>query len=192
MPTAAKSGRRPDSRSELAPVEDGGNPISSGVAGTVGAVPVPDFVLQLRRHVGHDPLWLPGVTAVVLRGQEVLLGRRTDNGSWTPITGIVDPGEQPAAAAEREVLEETRVVAVAERLARVHAEPELVHPNGDRALYLDHTFRCRYSSGEAGVGDDESTAVSWFPLDALPPLPEKFRVRIACAVDEEPAARFDR
>jgi ADP-ribose pyrophosphatase YjhB (NUDIX family) len=155
-------------------------------------VPVPDFVLQLRQHVGHAPLWLPGVTAVVLRGEEVLLGRRSDNGSWTPITGIVDPGEQPATAAEREVLEETQVVAVAERLAWVHAEPELTHPNGDRALYLDHTFRCRYLSGEPEVGDDESTAVGWFPLDALPVLSEKFRARIACAVTDDPAARFDR
>jgi ADP-ribose pyrophosphatase YjhB (NUDIX family) len=113
-------------------------------------------------------------------------------GSWTPITGIVDPGEQPASAAEREVLEETQVVAVAERLAWVHAEPELTHPNGDRALYLDHTFRCRYLSGEPEVGDDESTAVGWFPLDALPVLSEKFRARIACAVTDDPAARFDR
>jgi ADP-ribose pyrophosphatase YjhB (NUDIX family) len=162
------------------------------MAGTVGAVPVPDFVLQLRRHVGHAPLWLPGVTAVVLRGDEVLLGRRTDNNQWTPITGIVDPGEQPAAAAEREVLEEAAVVAVAERLSSVHAEPELVHPNGDRALYLDHTFRCRYVSGDARVGDEESTAVGWFPLSSLPLLGEKFRVRIACAVADDPAARFDR
>lgn len=155
-------------------------------------MPVPDFVLALRRHVGHAPLWLPGVTAVVLRGDEVLLCRRADNGEWTPVTGIVEPGEQPAAAVVREVREETEVVAVAERLAWVHAEPELVHSNGDRALYLDHTFRCGYVSGVARVGDDESSEVAWFGLDALPPMREKFRARIACAVDDTSAARFDR
>ncbi len=155
-------------------------------------MPVPDFVLELRRHVGQAPLWLPGVTAVVVRSGQVLLGRRADNGAWTPITGIVDPGEQPAAAAEREVLEETRVVAVTERLAWVHAEPELVHANGDRALYLDHTFRCRYVSGNAEVGDDESSEVGWFNLDSLPAMDEKFRARIACAVSGDPAARFHR
>ena len=40
-----------------------------------------------------------GVTAVIIRGGEVLLGRRSDNHALTPITGIVDPGEEPADAA---------------------------------------------------------------------------------------------
>lgn len=154
-------------------------------------MPVPEFVLELRRSIGHAPLWLPGVTAVVLRHDEVLLCRRADNGQWTPITGIIDPGEQPAAAAVREVREETEAVVVVERLSWVHAEPELVHPNGDRALYLDLTFRCRYVRGEARVGDDESTDVAWYGLDELPPMSEKFRARIACAVDAAPATRFD-
>ena len=79
----------------------------------------PDFVLALREKVGHDELWLPGVTAVVLRGSEVLLVRRADSGAWTPVTGIVDPGEEPAVAAAREVLEEADVVARVESLSWV-------------------------------------------------------------------------
>ncbi|MBA2773338.1 MAG: DNA mismatch repair protein MutT, partial [Nocardioidaceae bacterium] len=39
-------------------------------------MPIPDFIVRLRQKVGHDLLWLPGVTAVVLRGEEVLLVRR--------------------------------------------------------------------------------------------------------------------
>ena len=27
----------------------------------------PDFVLELRRHVGHAPLWMPGTTVVIAR-----------------------------------------------------------------------------------------------------------------------------
>ena len=78
---------------------------------------IPSFVVDLRASVGHHPLWLSGVTAVVLRESagvpEVLLVRRADSGAWTPVTGIIDPGEQPAVAAAREVLEEASVVAVA-------------------------------------------------------------------------------
>jgi len=81
----------------------------------------PDFILSLRERIGTELLWLSGVTAVVLRegaaGTEALLVRRSDNGAWTPVTGIIDPGEQPAVAAAREVLEEAGVVAVPERLA---------------------------------------------------------------------------
>ena len=48
---------------------------------------------------------MPGVTAVVLNPARtrLLVVRRADDGRWTPVTGIVDPGEEPARAAEREV-----------------------------------------------------------------------------------------
>ena len=55
-------------------------------------MPIPDFVLELRRKVGQAQLWLPGITAVVCRGDEVLLVRRSDNGQWAPITGSVAHG----------------------------------------------------------------------------------------------------
>jgi 8-oxo-dGTP pyrophosphatase MutT (NUDIX family) len=136
-------------------------------------VPIPEFVVELRRHVGHAPLWLVGVTGVVVRGDdpgEVLLVRRADNGAWTPVTGIVDPGEHPADAVVREVAEETGVRASVRNLAWVGVTEPVVYENGDRAQYVDHTFRCHYVSGDAHVADDESTDVGWFPLDDLPTL----------------------
>jgi 8-oxo-dGTP pyrophosphatase MutT (NUDIX family) len=68
-------------------------------------MPIPDFIVDLRRKIGTELLWLPGVTAVVRRDDEILLVQRADNLRWTPITGIVDPGEQPATAAVREAKE---------------------------------------------------------------------------------------
>jgi hypothetical protein len=44
------------------------------------------------------------------------------------------------------------------------------------------TFRCSYIAGEAGVGDDESTAVEWFPLERLPALGDRDRRRIEAAL----------
>lgn len=153
--------------------------------------PVPDFVVDIRSKIGSDhPLWLPAVTAVVRRGDEVLLVKRSDNGRWTPVTGIVDPGEEPAVAAAREVTEETGVRVRVDRLASAGAHPEIVHANGDRAAYLDLTFACTWLEGEAGVGDDESTDVRWWPLTALPPMPELMLERIAAAVSDDREARF--
>ena len=67
----------------------------------------PDFIVELRRSIGHAPLWLMGANALVLRGAlpdaEVLLVRRSDSGEWSPISGIVDPGEDPHVAAIRGV-----------------------------------------------------------------------------------------
>ncbi|MCE7078986.1 NUDIX domain-containing protein [Streptomyces sp. ST2-7A] len=150
----------------------------------------PEFILALREKIGNDPLWLPGVTAVVLDGDRVLMVKRADNGAWTPVTGIVDPGEQPADAAVREVLEEAGAVAVPERLASVGVTAPVVYGNGDRSQYLDLTFRCRWVSGEPYPADGENTEARWFPLDALPPMTEEMRGRIAAAVAEESAARF--
>jgi 8-oxo-dGTP diphosphatase len=71
-------------------------------------MPVPEFVARLREHIGHDLLWLSSATAVVLDDDgRVLLGRRSDTGTWALPGGIVDPAEQPADAAIREVFEET-------------------------------------------------------------------------------------
>lgn len=131
----------------------------------------PEFVLRLREKIGHDPLWLTGTTAVVLDDSDrVLLVKRADNGAWTPVTGCLDPGEQPATGAVREVLEETAVEAVAERLISVETLPPAVYVNGDQVQFMDLAFRCRATGGEARVNDEESTEVGWFALDALPPM----------------------
>ncbi|ROZ61980.1 NUDIX domain-containing protein [Kocuria soli] len=153
-------------------------------------MPTPDFILELRRKIGHDSLWLAGATAVVLRGDDVLLGRRADNGIWAPITGIVDPGEEPADTAVRECQEEAGVVCEVEGLAWVKAGDEKVFPNGDRCIFLDHTFRCRWVSGEPVVNDDESTEVGWFPLDGLPPMKDELLQRIRMAVEFDGRTRF--
>jgi 8-oxo-dGTP pyrophosphatase MutT (NUDIX family) len=153
-------------------------------------VPIPDFVRDLRRSVGHAELWLPGVTAVVVRDRELLLVRRSDNGEWSPVTGIVDPGEEPGVAARREVLEETGVAVSVDRLAWVQALPTLTHVNGDVATYLDHTFACSYVSGQPHVADDESTEVRWCPLDDLPALRASVRARVDCVLADDPVTRF--
>ena len=158
-------------------------------------MPTPDFVLDLRARIGHDLLWLPGVSAVVVRPgaggrEEVLLVRRADNGAWTPVTGIIDPGEEPAVAGAREVLEEAEVVAVAERLTWVHALPPMEYDNGDRSQYLDLTFRFRWVSGEPGPGDGENTDARWFGVDALPPMSPEMVARVASALAPEGPTRF--
>ncbi len=154
-------------------------------------MPIPDHVRELRRLVGQRELWMPGVTAVVRRGPDVLMVRRADNGEWTPVTGILDPGEEAAAGAAREVLEETCVVAHVDRLASTSVMRDVVHANGDRAAYLDLCFACTWVSGEAAVGDDESSDVRWFPRDALPPMTDHLRARVDAALSDEVAARFD-
>lgn len=152
---------------------------------------IPQFIVDLRAHIGHAPLWLIGVTAVVIRGEEVLLVERADNGIWAPVTGIVDPGEEPADAAVREVAEETGITAVPERLAWVHATAPVTHVNGDRAQYLDHVFVMRWVAGEPYPADDESTDARWYPCAALPDMPDRMQARINAALTESEETQFE-
>ena len=153
-------------------------------------MPIPEFVVELRKRVGRTELWMPAVTAVVRRSDEVLLVRRADNGRWAPITGILDPGEEPAVGAAREALEETGVTIGVDRLAAITAGHRVTHVNGDLAVYLDHTFACTYVAGEAVVGDDESVEVGWWPVDALPEMNPVLVERIEAALSGEVLTRF--
>ncbi|RKE63523.1 NUDIX domain-containing protein [Microbacterium sp. AG238] len=150
----------------------------------------PDFVLDLREKIGTAPLPLVGVTAVVFRDEKVLLGKRADNGSWQPVSGIVDPGEEPADAAVRECLEEAGVVVRAERLALVHQIPRIVYANGDQVDYLDLVFRCSWVSGDPHPADGELTEVGFYDLGQMTDVAPEHVRKIALAVAEDDPATF--
>ncbi len=150
-------------------------------------------MLSLRRRIGHDPLWMPGVTAMVLDPARTrLLGvRRADDGRWTPVTGIIDPGEEPARAAVREVAEEAGIACRPLRLVDVRTLPEVTYANGDRAQYLDLCFLCEAAEDATPFpADGENTEARWFLLEELPPMNDRFREQLALALADVPAARF--
>lgn len=147
----------------------------------------PEFIRTIRASAGHQLLYLPGVTAVVLDDeQRVLLGRRSDTGRWALPGGIADPGEQPAVVATREVEEETGVECVAERVLSVQALEPVTYDNGDQCQFMDITFLCWATTTDCRVNDDESLEVDWFALDALPRLGRIDLHRIKLATESAP------
>lgn len=152
----------------------------------------PQFVLDLRRHIGHAPLWMSGVTAVILdrAHTRVLLVRRADTGAWTHVTGIIDPGEQPAVAAAREVREEAGIDSRMVRLIDVRTLPEITYVNGDRAQYLDLCFLAEHLNGDPHPADGENTEARWFGLDELPALSERFAEQLEIALSGRLQAGF--
>ncbi|MFT4042929.1 MAG: NUDIX domain-containing protein [Gordonia sp. (in: high G+C Gram-positive bacteria)] len=155
-------------------------------------MPIPEFVADLRSHIGHRPLWLSGVSAVVRdEAGRILLTRRADSGEWAVVSGILEPGEEPATAIRREIREETGVDAQPVRLTSVDVSALITYPNGDQARYLDLCFLARHLAGDPRVADDENTDVDWFAPDALPDdLADTSRLRIDKALSDNPEAWF--
>ncbi|MGB3324750.1 MAG: NUDIX domain-containing protein [Mycolicibacterium fortuitum] len=150
----------------------------------------PDFVLALRERIGHEPLPLTGVTAVVFRDEKVLLGKRADDGAWEAIAGILEPEEEPADAAVRECLEEAGVVVSVDRLALVQRIPRVTYANGDQVDYLDLVFRCTWVSGDPYPADGELTEVGFYDLGAMGDLAPAHVRKIALALAEDDPAHF--
>lgn len=174
----------------------------------------PDFILDLRARVGHAELWLPGTTAIVLRaldsegraanpargwsrrvddlrGVEVLCVKRADTGAWTPVTGIVDPREQPAVAALRETREEAAVSARVDRLISIDVVGPVTYGNGDVSSYLDTAFALEWTGGEPEPADGENTEALFVRADSLPEMNGRFRRLIAKALSGSVIADFE-
>lgn len=132
----------------------------------------PQFILDLRQKIGNDPLWLMGITAVVVNSEgRLLLARRADTHEWAFIYGIIEPGEQPAVTVVREVAEETGLLACVDTLVAVTSSDRmLTYANGDQAQYMDHMFLCHVldKSQEGYPADGENLDVGWFDADDLP------------------------
>lgn len=79
----------------------------------------------MTRYFAEDPTELGlSVSALVYRGRELLLMRRSDNGHWGLPGGFVEMGESVAEAARREVVEETGFAVEIGRLVGVYSDPK--------------------------------------------------------------------
>ena len=154
-------------------------------------MPISPHIAALRAKVGADLLVAVGVSAVVLDDAgRVLLVRAAAAGTWGPVGGMVEPGEEPAAAAAREVFEEAAVRCLPDHLVGVYDGPTVTYGNGDRIAYTTVVFRCRALPGEARPDGDEVTDARFFPADQLPPLRVDHQRNVEHALARRPAAFF--
>jgi len=134
-------------------------------------MPLSNYVKSIRAHIGSDLLVLVGAAAIIIdEADKVLLQLRSDNHTWGPPGGGVEPGEEPAVAVIREVEEETGLIVVPERLVGIYGGSDMLfsYPNGDRTAITSVTFACRVVGGALRLDDDESLDLRWFAFDELP------------------------
>jgi len=107
-------------------------------------------------------------------------GRAPSAGTWSLPGGRVEPGETTYAAVVREVLEETALVVVPERVVGEVERPSLdgtaEHCRPTSTTYVIVDVRCRWVGGRLRAGDDAAEArfVSYAALRELELSPGLF------------------
>lgn len=157
-------------------------------------MPTPDFIVQLREKIGHDQIFVPACSAIILRDvptdaalwevPSVLLVKRSDNGAWTPVEGICEPGEEITTTALREVKEEVGLEAKVEALLGVGQTGPVTYPNGDECTFMGTALRVSVADGaEPVISDEENSEADWFSVAKLPDsVSRRHRLMIADAV----------
>ena len=109
----------------------------------------------------HHPRTDPVVIMLVLRGDEVLLGRqaRWPRDRYSALAGFVEPGESLEEAVAREVLEESGVRVGAPRYVSSQPWPF------PASLMLG--FVAPWAGGEPEIGDEELEDVRWFAREEV-------------------------
>ena len=97
-------------------------------------------------------------SAIVTGSQGVLLHRHKRLGLWLQPGGHLDPGEEPLAAARREVQEETGLDPLVVGGGPVHVD---VHGGGRGHVHLDLRWHMQ-AEGLPAPAEGESQAVRWF------------------------------
>ncbi len=113
-------------------------------------MPIPAFLAELRRHVGHSLILVP-TTVVIVRddSERILFVHDHDADAWTLPGGILEPDEAPPAAAVREVREETGIEICLTGLIDVIGGPgcETTYRNGDRIAWVATLYAAQATGG---------------------------------------------
>jgi len=108
------------------------------------------------------------VRGAIFRDNRVLLVRERVDGKWTVPGGWADVNDAPSSAILKEIEQESGFTARVLKLAAIYDRNKRNHP-----AYLFHSWKlffvCEITGGEARTSY-ETTAVEFFPLDALPEL----------------------
>jgi len=129
------------------------------------------YIMDLRKHIGHDPLIGVGATTLVFNDKkELLLNLRTDTNSWGIPGGSMELYETIEETAIRELKEETGICANELELVTVLSGKDFYfeYPNGDKMCTVIVLFKVLNYTGTLKVSDNESKALRFFPLTNLP------------------------
>ena len=113
-----------------------------------------EYILDLRKTVGHRPLLQVGASVIVVDSEgRILLQKRRDNGLWGYAGGSV---ELFANELELFVVFSGKIL-------------HYTYPNGDEVSNIDIVYLCRSYSGEITPQASEVSELRFFSASEMPP-----------------------
>ena len=123
------------------------------------------YIMNLRKHVGHEPLIGLGATTLVFNDKkELLLNLRTDTDTWGIPGGSMELYETIEETAVRELKEEADISAYELELVTILSGKEYYfeYPNGDKMCTVIVLFKVLNYTGDIKVADNESKQLKFF------------------------------
>ena len=128
-----------------------------------------DYIHDLRKYIGSKKILLNCAGAVIVRDGKILLQRRSDNGKWGLIGGLLELEETYEQAAVREIREETGLEVHLDAFLGLFHNYNMVWANGDRAHVIGAYYAATIVEGEPRT-DEESLELCFFAPEEMPPL----------------------
>lgn len=111
---------------------------------------------------------VPAASAVIIKGNMILLQRRMDNDLWSLPGGKMEYGENIEQTIKREILEETGYNVIVNKLIGVYTNPKsiIAYSDGEVRQQFSLCFQCSIISGKMQISS-ESKEVRFFHIDEI-------------------------
>ncbi|WP_042479416.1 NUDIX hydrolase [Bacillus ndiopicus] len=131
-----------------------------------------NYIKYVRQYIGTKPIIAPGSAIVVLNEKsEILLQLRSDTNDWGLPGGGMEMGDSFEETAQKELFEETGLIAQELKLIGLASGKELYYkfPHGDEIYNATAIFKANAVTGTLKL-DEESKDLQYFALNQLPNL----------------------
>ena len=128
-----------------------------------------DYIHELRKEIGSRKIILNCAGALIVRNEKILFQRRSDNGKWGLIGGLLEMNETYEEAALREIREETGLEVQLDSFLGIFHNHNMVWSNGDTAHVISAMFTASIVSREPRI-DEESLELRFFGKEEIPEM----------------------
>ena len=128
------------------------------------------YINDIRKKVGHDPIFAPASGCIIIKENKILLQQRIDDKTWAIHGGYLNLGETFYEAMKRKVKEEININPIKPKLINIYSGNDIhdIYPNKDEVYGILATYIAYDYEGTLQHNKDEVINLKWFDINDLP------------------------